>query len=153
MENPKRILIIEARYYEDIANSMADGAIKAISDEGGLLFERMSVPGVFEIPAAVNFVNLSCPSISKNHKYAGIVALGCVIRGETDHYEHVCREASRALMDLSINSNIALGFGILTCDTKQQAKERSAVDGRNKGSEAAKACLRMIEFKNFLKIN
>ena len=141
MANQPCILLIEARYYEDIADAMAEGAIQTIEKKGEFTVKRMAVPGVFEVPAAVNFVNLS------ENSYAGIVALGCVIRGETDHYEHVCREASRALMDLSVQEKIALGFGILTCDTQQQAKERAAVGGRNKGAEAAQACLRMIEVK------
>jgi len=141
MADQSCILLIEARYYEDIADAMAEGAIQSIETKGGFTVKRMAVPGVFEVPAAVNFVNLS------ENSYAGIVALGCVIRGETDHYKHVCREASRALMDLSVQDKIALGFGILTCDTQQQAKERAAVGGRNKGAEAAQACLRMIEVK------
>ena len=141
MAEQSSILLIEARYYEDIADAMAEGAIQTIENKGRFSVKRMAVPGVFEVPAAVNFVNLS------KNSYAGIVALGCVIRGETDHYEHVCREASRALMDLSVQDKIALGFGILTCDTKQQAQERAAIGGRNKGAEAADACLRMIEVK------
>ncbi|MEL0105836.1 MAG: 6,7-dimethyl-8-ribityllumazine synthase [Rhodospirillaceae bacterium] len=141
MPDTPSILLIEARYYEDIADAMAEGARQVIDKAGEYEVERIAVPGVFEVPAAVKFAHQSKQS------YTGIIALGCVIRGETDHYEHVCREASRALMDLSVNDNIALGFGILTCDTKQQAEERAATGGRNKGAEAAQACLRMIELK------
>ncbi|MEQ8196280.1 MAG: 6,7-dimethyl-8-ribityllumazine synthase [Rhodospirillales bacterium] len=140
MAKPERILLIEARYYEDIADAMADGAI-AVIEKGGYAYDRLAVPGVFEVPAAVRFAHQSTTP------YAGFCALGCVIRGETDHYDHVCREASRALMDLSIEESLALGFGILTCDTRKQAEERAAVGGRNKGAEAAEACLRMIELK------
>lgn len=79
--------------------------------------------------------------------YDGFIALGCVIEGETDHYEHICREASRGLMDLAIAHAIPLGFGLLTCRTYEQAQERARPDGLNKGSDAARACLRMIELK------
>ena len=146
MAQQPHILIIEARYYQDIADAMANGAIQVIEDKGGFTIERIAVPGVFEVPAAVNFTNLSPNS------YAGIVALGCVIRGETDHYDHVCREVSRALMDLSVQDKIPLGFGILTCDTQEQAQERATIGGRNKGAEAAQACLRMIELKQSLRL-
>ena len=81
--------------------------------------------------------------------YDGFIALGCVIRGETDHYDQICREASRALMDVSI-AGIPVGFGILTCGTYDQAKERADVDRKNKGAEAARACLRMIEVRRIL---
>jgi len=141
MPDQPRILIIEARYYEEIADAMATGAIHVIEEKGGYAVDRVAVPGVFEVPAAVNFAQQSATD------YAGIITLGCVIRGETDHYEHVSREASRALMDLTINREIAFGFGVLTCDTQKQAQERAATGGRNKGAEAAQACLRMIELK------
>ena len=140
MAKPERILLIEARYYEDIADAMAEGAI-AVIEKGGYAYDRLAVPGVFEVPAAVKFAHQA------REPYAGFCAMGCVIRGETDHYEHVAREASRALMDLSIDDTIALGFGILTCDTREQAQVRAALGGRNKGAEAAQACLRMIELK------
>ncbi len=80
-------------------------------------------------------------------RFDGYVALGCVIRGETSHYEYVCRESARKLQDLACQYALALGYGILTCDTKEQAWERARVDGRNKGGEAARACLRMLEIK------
>ena len=85
-----------------------------------------------------------------NVRYAGFVALGCVIRGETDHYDHICREASRALMDLAVDHSLALGFGVLTCDTYEQARVRAAVEEKNKGGDAARACLRMMEIKRDL---
>lgn len=139
------ILIVEARFYEDIADELAKGAIAAL-EEAGVPYERLAVPGVFETPAAVSFAIRSAEA----HSYAGFIVLGCVIRGETDHYEHICREASRALMDISVNHGVAMGFGILTCENRQQAWERAGVDRKNKGADAAGACLRMIELLNIL---
>ena len=155
MAEPLKILIIEARYYEDIADNLAKGAIHVI-EKGGFSHERVSVPGIFEIPAAINFALLAMEIQSAPAHYAGFIALGCVIRGETDHYEHIARETSRALMDIAVNSNIAFGFGILTCDTIKQASVRSVpevTDRRNKGAEAAQACLRMIELKKVFRLS
>lgn len=96
MAEPSPILIVEARFYGDIADELAKGAIAAL-EEAGVPYERLAVPGVFETPAAVSLAIRSAEA----HSYAGFIVLGCVIRGETDHYEHICREASRALMDIS----------------------------------------------------
>jgi 6,7-dimethyl-8-ribityllumazine synthase len=83
----------------------------------------------------------------KSERYDGFIALGCVIRGETDHYDHICREASNALMRLALDHCLALGFGVLTCGTYEQARVRAAVNEKNKGAEAALACLRMMELR------
>ena len=138
------VLIAEARFYPDIADSLAMSAIKVL-DNAGYTNERLEVPGVFELPSGI----IMALQRSGLNSYAGVIAFGCVIRGETDHYDHVCRESSRALMDLSIQRSLAFGFGILTCETRSQAEIRSAIDGKNKGAEVATACLRMIEIKNF----
>lgn len=84
--------------------------------------------------------------------FDGFIALGCVIRGETDHYEYICREASRGLMDLTLQHGIALGFGVLTCQTYQLARVRAAADGKNKGADAARACLKMMALRRSLKL-
>ena len=142
-ESPK-ILIVEARYYEDVADHLAAGAV-AVIEKGGFTTERISVPGIFEIPAALKFA-----LHAKSGQHAGYLALGCIIRGETDHYDHIARETSRALMDLALDNDIAFGFGVLPCENKKQADVRAAPEsegGRNKGAEAAEACLRMIELK------
>ena len=86
------------------------------------------------------------------HRYKGFVSLGCVIRGETDHYDHICRESSRALMDLTIAHSIAHGFGVLTCETMDQARVRADVAGRNVGGRAAQACLTMMALKEDLRL-
>jgi 6,7-dimethyl-8-ribityllumazine synthase len=145
------ILMVEARFYEDIADEMAKGAI-AVLDAAGVGHDRMAVPGVFEIPAAIRFAIRSMETHAATTDYDGFVALGAVIRGETDHYEHIAREATRALMDIATGKTVALGFGVLTCDTADQARVRAAVDRKNKGAEAARACLRMMELRKSLRL-
>lgn len=130
------IAIIEARYYQDIADNLATGAIAEL-EKAGYACERIEVPGVFEIPATVAL------AMDSTEGYVGAVALGCVIRGATDHYDHICREASRALMELTL-SGVPLGFGILTVENREQALVRADPGQKNKGAEAAKACLRMV---------
>jgi 6,7-dimethyl-8-ribityllumazine synthase len=137
-----RVLVLESRYYEEIAEQLLWGATQVL-EKGGVHVERITVPGVFEIPAALALA-------ARAGRHDGFLALGCVIRGETDHYEHICRESSRALMDLAVAQGLAFGFGVLTCDTWEQAVERAKVDRQNKGGEAARACLRMIQLKREL---
>lgn len=139
-EKPKKILMVEARFYEDVADGLARGAT-AVIEEAGYGIERLPVTGVFEIPAAIRM------AVRSGEHYSGYLALGCVIRGETDHYDHICREASRALMDIAVDHSVALGFGVLTCENKNQADRRADPAGKNKGAEAARACLRMIELR------
>ena len=151
MTDRQSILIVEARFYSDIADQLVAGAISAL-DGAEFEHERLKVPGVFELPAAICMALRSMECHSNSSPYAGFIAFGCVIRGETDHYDHVCRESSRALMDLATKNAIALGFGILTCEDRAQAESRAAVDGKNKGGEAAEACLRMIEVKRHFRL-
>lgn len=143
------VLIVEARFYSKIADDLAKGAI-AILKQNGISYERMEVPGVFEVPAAVNFAIQAMKFSINSKKYSGFITLGAVIRGETDHYEHICREASHALMNISVEQSVALGFGILTCENKEQANERADVNRGNKGADAANACLRMMALNNEL---
>jgi len=142
MADGLHIFIVEARFYENIADELFEGA-KAALDEAGATYERIQVPGVYEIPAAIE--------MGRNRKdegsepFDGFIALGCVIRGETSHYDVVAGESGRALMDLTIEHRIAAGNGILTTDTREQAEIRAARSGKNKGKDAAVACLRMID--------
>ncbi len=145
------VLIVEARFYEDIADEMAGGAV-AVLDQAGIGHERMAVPGVFEVPAAIRFAIRAMETHSATTDYAGFIALGAVIRGETDHYDHICRESSRALMEIAVHQGVALGFGILTCDTKDQAQTRAGISQGNKGADAARACLRMMAIKKELRL-
>ena len=140
------VLIVEGRFYRDIADDLALGAAAAL-DAAGVPYERMAVPGAFEVPAAIRWIARS----KRGRRYAGYLALGCVIRGQTEHYDHICREVSRAVMDLSVVDGLAVGFGILTCPTHALAQERAAPDKKNKGAEAVKACLAMMTLKRDLR--
>ncbi|MEK9754002.1 MAG: 6,7-dimethyl-8-ribityllumazine synthase [Rhodospirillaceae bacterium] len=145
------ILIVEARFYTEIADSLAEGAIRAL-DAAGFENERLAVPGVFEVPAAIRMALRSMEIHSSSRSYAGFIALGCVIRGETSHYDYVCSESSRAIMDLTTTHNVAIGFGILTCENGEQAWARADVNHKNKGGEAAEACLWMIEVQRHFRL-
>lgn len=151
MSDRSRVLIVEARFYEDIADELARGAI-AVLDGAGLPYERVPVPGTFEVPAAIRFAIRSMEVRSSSGHYSGFVALGCVIRGETDHYEHIARESSRALMEITTGYSVALGFGILTCENREQAWARAAVDRKDVGGSAARACVRMMELKRDMRL-
>ena len=135
----RHILIVEGRFYPDVADALTSGAVAAL-EAAGASHERVTVPGAFEIPAAIGFAIGS-------GAYDGYLALGCVIRGETSHYDYVCAESARGLADLALHRGAALGYGILTCETHDQAAMRAAVEGRNKGGEVAEACLAMIALK------
>ena len=137
------IMIVEARFYEDIADELVKGAI-AVLEAAGATYERHAVPGCFEIPAAIGFAQKSSKEIE------GFVALGCVIRGETTHYDYVCQESARGLMDLATRYALAMGYGILTCENDTQAWARAAVDRGDKGGTAVNACLHMVGIKNRL---
>jgi 6,7-dimethyl-8-ribityllumazine synthase len=151
MNGKPRVLIVEARFYEDIADELAKGAM-AVLDEAGVAYDRIAVPGVFEVPAVMRFALRAMEIQTAEGRYSGFISLGCVIRGETDHYDHICREASHALMNLAMTFSVAMGFGVLTCESHEQAWVRAAVDKKNKGADAANACLRMMEIKKLLRL-
>ncbi len=146
MSEAPNILIVEARFYDDIADELRRGAVAEL-DQAGAAHEAMAVPGAFEIPAAIRMAIRSMDFLGGQRRYDGYIALGCVLRGATSHYDYVCAESARKLQDLACEYTLALGYGILTCDTREQAWERAGVAGRNKGGEVARACLRMIELK------
>lgn len=133
------LLIVEARFYTHISDFLAEGAMAAL-DAAGATYERIEVPGALEIPAAIQFAFAS-------RRFDGAVALGCVIRGETTHYETVCNESARGLMDLSIQNGHAIGNGILTVENEAQALTRAKKSEGDKGGFAARTALRMIEIK------
>ena len=130
MPKRPRILIVEARFYEDIADGLVEGAIQSL-EAAGFSYERLEVPGVFEVPAAIRMAIRSLETGSNPNIYAGYLALGCVIRGETSHYDYVCGESARALMDLATNFSLAIGFGILTCENMEQARMRADINQKN----------------------
>ncbi|MFC3051165.1 6,7-dimethyl-8-ribityllumazine synthase [Kordiimonas pumila] len=133
------LLIVEARFYADLADELAAGAIEA-TEAAGCTYERLDVPGALEIPAAIKFAALS-------GKFDGFVALGCVIRGETTHYDYVCGESARGLQDLALQHNLAVGNGILTVENDDQAWARANRSKKNKGADAANAAIAMVSIK------
>jgi 6,7-dimethyl-8-ribityllumazine synthase len=137
MAKAPHLLIVEARYYTHIADELAQGAEAALK-AAGASFQRIAVPGAFELPAAI-----AAATLSKTPHYDGFVALGCVIRGETSHYDLVCTEAVRGIQVLAL-SGLAIGFGLLTVENEAQALARARRDQKDKGGEAARACLAMI---------
>jgi 6,7-dimethyl-8-ribityllumazine synthase len=146
MVDGPHVLIVEARHYEDIADALVRGAVAEVDAVEGT-HERASVPGVFELTAAIRFAIKSMELVGMRRRIDAYVALGCVIRGETSHFELISRESIRGLSELATNYTLALGMGILTCENHDQAVERAAVDKRNRGGEAARAALRMIDLK------
>ncbi len=143
-----RILIVEARFYGHISDALLAGATRVL-DAAGATYDRVTVPGALEIPAAI--VMAIEAAERKRAPYDGIVALGCVIQGETYHFELVANESARGLMDLSIDRRLAIGNGILTVDNEGQALARATADNRNKGASAAHAALTMVALKHTLK--
>jgi 6,7-dimethyl-8-ribityllumazine synthase len=139
-----RILVVESRFYNDISNELLDGA-KRVLDAANAEFDRIAVPGSLEIPTAIQ---IALDAAEKQRKpYDGVVALGCVIQGETFHFDIVAMQSARALMDLSVSRRIPIGNGILTVDTMAQAWARARPDEGNKGGDAARAALVLIDIK------
>jgi len=136
------LLIVEARYYAHVSDALLKGAEAALVD-AGVRYDRVTVPGAFEIPAAIALA-------ARARKYDGYVALGCVIRGETSHYDLVCGECARGIQDLALAGH-AIGFGVLTVENVDQAFKRARIDEKNKGGEAVRACLAMIALRQSLK--
>lgn len=134
-----RALIIEARFYTEIADMMADGAIRVL-EAAGMTCERVAVPGSLEIPAALQFA-------AESGQYDAFVVLGCVIRGETRHFDIVCDESNRGVYAVTLAHGLALGNGILTVDTLDQALERADVNRLDKGGDAARAAVTMLNLK------
>lgn len=133
-----KVLIIEARYYDHINDYLLQGAQDALK-QAGAQGDVLTVPGALEIPAALN--------MSLDKGYDAFVLLGCVIRGETSHYDIVCNESARGVYDLVLAHKLALGNGILTVENEAQALARAKPDQKDKGGEAAKAALRMLDIR------
>jgi len=134
------VLIVEARFYEALCDELARGAIAAL-ERAGATFERMAVPGALEIPGAIALAA---------KRFDGFVALGCVLRGETSHYDIVAGESARGIMDLTLKG-MAIGNGILTCENEPQAWARAKVSEMDKGGGAAEAALAMVRFARAMK--
>ncbi len=133
-------LIVEARFYDEIIDAQVAGAVAALECSGAS-FERVSVPGALEIPGAI-----AIASTGHRH-FDGYIALGCVIRGETSHYDTVCNESARGLMDLSLVDGLAIGNGIITVENEDQAWARADAGRKDKGGDAARAALAMVALR------
>jgi len=144
-QDPIRILIVEARFYDDLADALLEGATQALSAYGAE-YDVVTVPGALEIPAAIAFAEEGGHRPA-GKKYDGYVALGCVIRGETYHFEIVSNESARGIMDLTIGKRLCIGNGILTTEDDEQAWARARYSEGDKGGGAARAALTMIETK------
>lgn len=140
MSSAPHILLVEAPYYTHIAALLREGAERALKGAGAT-FDSVTVPGAFEIPAAIAAASRA------GARYHGYVALGCVIRGETSHYDYVCNECARGLQDLAVRDGLAIGFGVLTVDKEAQALVRATPGNRDKGGEAVRACLAIVDLK------
>lgn len=138
-----KILIVEARYYESISEDLLQGALDVLLKAGAKV-TKVNVPGALEIPHVISYAEAAKAG------YDGYVALGCVIRGETTHYDYVCEQSARALMDLAVDHQLAIGNGIITVENEMQAIARSKVDQKNKGGFAANAVIRMVNIRTEL---
>ncbi|WP_027057290.1 6,7-dimethyl-8-ribityllumazine synthase [Mesorhizobium loti] len=141
------LLIIEARFHDDLADALLDGATSAL-DEAGATYDVVTVPGSLEIPAVITFA-LDGAAEGGTH-YDGFVALGSIIRGDTYHFDIVANESSRALMDLTVQDSVCIGNGILTTENDAQAWTRAKRSEGDKGGFAARAALTMIALKERL---
>lgn len=141
-----RVLIIEGRFYDDISDELANGAIAALEAHGAS-FDRVSVPGALEIPQVLGQAIAAglIPHTAPHARWQGVVALGCVIRGDTAHYDIVCRNANHWLMEIATRHNVPVGNGILTVENQAQAMARARGGVEGKGGHAARACLKLIE--------
>lgn len=134
-------MIAEARFYDDISDALLEGAKRAL-DKAGATYEVFTVPGALELTSEIKIM-----SERKDKNFDAYVALGCVVRGETYHFEIVANESARGLTWLSLDPGLIIGNGILTCETEEQAIERASVDGQDKGGFAVKAALALLEMQ------
>jgi len=134
-----RVLIATSRYYEKITLELEAGVNEVLAAAGAVI-ETIEVPGAFEVPGVIAMA-------ADSAKYDGYIALGCVVRGETSHYDYVCGESARGLMQLATDRRLAIGYGILTVENQEQGWVRADRKQKNKGKDAADACLAMIALR------
>lgn len=151
-ETKPHMLIVEARFYDDIADLLLAGA-KAVLDRVGATHEVLAVPGALEIPAAITYAIKSLDFDPNRRRFDGYVALGCVLEGGTKHDEIVGLESARGLQEVILHYTLAAGNGILTCATREQAMERADPARMNRGGAAAEAALRMVEIKHHFRLS
>jgi 6,7-dimethyl-8-ribityllumazine synthase len=140
---PERFAIVVGRFYEDLAERLVAGALGAFAQAGHREVPVFDVPGVFELPLAASYA-------AKSGGFAGVACLGAVIKGETDHYDFVCAETARGVMQVQLQTGVACAFGVLTCATMEQALARAGGDKRDQGAHAAEAVLRMAALRREL---
>jgi 6,7-dimethyl-8-ribityllumazine synthase len=144
----KNILIVQSVFYEKISEMLLKGATKEITQSGNT-YEVITVPGVFEIPAAIAIAKDKKQRLFTSYnRYDGFVALGCVIRGQTSHSDYVCNESARGLSELALKEKLAIGYGILTVENEAQALERADSNKKDKGGFAAYTCIQMMALKD-----
>jgi len=141
-----KILVIEARFYDKISDALLEGALDVLQ-KAKVDITKVTVPGALEIPHVISMAEAGKAG------FDGYVALGCVIRGETTHYDYVCQESARAIMDLAVNQQLAIGNGIITVENEDQAWARASKDKKDKGGFAANAALKMIKIRSELGSN
>jgi len=137
-----RYALVVGRFYEALADRLIEGAARVLA-EAGADHEVHEVPGAFELPLAARYC-------ARSGRYAGVVCLGAVIRGETDHYDHVCAEAARGIADVGADTGVPCTFGVLTVENMEQALARAGGDKRHQGEDAARAAVRMAELRRTL---
>jgi 6,7-dimethyl-8-ribityllumazine synthase len=135
-----RFAIAVGRFYEGLAEALVDGARRTLEEAGANEIDVLDVPGAFELPLAAKYA-------AETGRYAGVVCLGAVIRGETDHYAFVCAEASRGIARVQLDTGVPCGFGLLTVDNMDQALARTGGDKRHQGVDAARAVLEMAALR------
>jgi 6,7-dimethyl-8-ribityllumazine synthase len=145
LSNGDRYAIVVARFYEDIADRLVDGA-RRVFEEAGAEVDVHDVPGSFELPLAAQYC-------ADSGRYEGVVCLGTVIRGETDHYEFVAGEAARGIAEVALDTEVPCAFGVLTVEDREQALARSGGGKRHQGEDAARAVLRMAELRRELDVD
>jgi 6,7-dimethyl-8-ribityllumazine synthase len=136
---PDAWAIVAARFYEELAERLVEGARRVFEEAGGSV-EVHDVPGAYELPLAAKYC-------AESGRYAGVACVGAVIRGETDHYDHVCSEAAHGIARVSLDTGVPCAFGVLTVDTMEQALARSGGNKRHSGEDAARAVMRMAELR------
>ena len=136
--------IVVARFYEELAERLVAGARAAFAEHGAGEVDVFDVPGAFELPLAARYA-------AADAGYAGVACLGAVIRGETDHYDFVCAEAASGIMDVQLRTGVPCAFGVLTCETMEQALARAGGDRRDQGRHAAEAVVRMAALREQLR--
>jgi 6,7-dimethyl-8-ribityllumazine synthase len=135
-----RYAIVVGRFYEDLAERLVASATRVFEESGAEAIDVFDVPGAYELPFAAQ-------ELARSERYAGVACLGAVIRGETSHYDHVCEESARGIMDVMLDTGVPCSFGVLTVDTMEQAIARSGGGKRDSGAHAAEAVLALVRLR------